>query len=146
MAELPNNKVEPSLARSFRHWLERDFNETRPFSLTFAFLPLLPAMFGEQLALSETAITTLWFLGGPLALSWFVYVMFRSIRNSFRNTRRLFADARAQKLGHETPTYCPACGLELTPFTPPKDGRSYHFLGWNCENCGTMVDQYGRSI
>jgi hypothetical protein len=150
MVELPNHdRKQGAFAlcyQAFRRWLERDFNETRPLSSALAIVPLLPGLAASQFGWGDSVSTALLIAGSPFSIWWLGYVIYRSTSNNWRDARRAASDRRARKRGEEVPMRCPECGIDLPIFSPPRDGRSHRFIGWDCENCGTMIDQYGRSI
>lgn len=149
MVELPTHEREPTAiaqgAKRFRQWFQRDINESKPYSFALVLVPLIPGIIASEAALDDLA-TALFVLGVPLAIGWFIYVLSRWTGVVARDTRRLFADREAETMGEELPTRCPSCGLDLPEFQPPKDGRVYRFQGWDCENCGTMLDELGHTI
>ena len=150
MVDLPNHEGRPSrfsaFSLRFRQWLERDLNESRPFSLLLVVVPILPAIVGGKLGLNETATWILFLFGSPVALGWLIYVIYRRFANAARDVRRSFRDVEARKRGEELPARCSECSAELPAFEPPNDGRSYRFQGWVCENCGTALDELGHRI
>jgi hypothetical protein len=150
MVELPNHKDQSSrfsrIRKTIHQWFQRDFNQPKPLSSALAILPLLPAIFASELGLNDNLGTLLAILGAPFAIGWLAYTIYRQFKNSFRDIRHAFADINARKQGEEIPTRCPGCGLDLPAFIPPNDGNVYQFMGWNCENCGTMIDRTGNSI
>jgi hypothetical protein len=147
--ELSTHEREPTavspLTKRCRQWFERDINESRPYSLALAVVPVIPGAIASEVGLDKLS-TVLFVLGSPLAIGWFIYVLYRRFRAVARDTRRLFADHEAQKRGEELPTRCPECRFDLPEFQPPKDGIVYRFQGWNCDNCGTMLDELGHRI
>lgn len=133
------------LAYRFRQWFQRDINESRPYSLALAVIPVLPGTVASEAGLDQLAFVLL-ALGSPVAIGWLIYVFYRRLRVAARDMRRSFADHEARKRGEELPTRCPGCGFDLPEFQPPKDGRVYRFQGWDCENCGAMLDELGHAI
>jgi len=113
--------------------------------LAFAIVPLLPGVLASEVGFDELARTLL-VLGSPFAIGWLVYVFYRRFGVVGRDMDRAFADREARKRGEDPPTRCPECGLDFPEFQPPKDGKVYRFEGWNCENCGTMIDERGYVI
>ena len=150
MVELPAHRDDPNspaTAQSkFWQWFERDLNESRPFSLAFSILPLIPAFISETYVHNDALTLLLYVVGGTIAFGWFCYVMFRKVKTDVRDTKRAFADFKARKRGEDIPTRCPACGHELEEFAAPNDGHFYKFEGWDCPKCGTMLDQIGNQI
>ena len=149
MVELPTHEREPTvtskLAERFRQWFQRDINESRPYSLMFAIVPVLPGIVASEAGFDKLG-TVLFVLGSPPAIGWLIYVLYRRSRAVARGIQRSFADREARKRGEELPTRSPECGFDLPSFQPPKDGRVYRFQGWDCENCGTMLDELGHAI
>ena len=143
MVELPRHDRKSNW---FSRWLKRDLNESRPYSLLLCVIPVLPAILAEKLGASETVTAALFWIGGPLAIGWLIYILFRRFSIATRDIKRSFSDMQARKRGKEFPTRCPECGADLPAFAPPNDGHVYDFAGWDCENCGAVLDELGHRI
>jgi len=111
----------------------------------FAVIPLVPGILASESGLDQLAFF-LYVLASPVAVGWLIYVLYRRFRVAARDMRQPFADREARKRGEEVPTRCPECGFDLPVFQPPEDGKVYRFKGWDCENCGTMLDELGHRI
>lgn len=150
MVELPNHETDRSglakISPRLRQWFERDLNETRPLSLIFAVIPLLPAIIAQELGLNSVVTSAFWMVGSPLAIGWFLYVLWRNTAYAFRDIRQSYKDKEAEQRGEDLPTRCPECSYELPAYQAPNDGKSYNFQGWDCTNCGTQLDRFGRLV
>ena len=148
MVDLPRQERPPgrwnAFWRAFWHWFERDTNQTHQLSPVLGFAALIPPYILDEIGAADIITVPLWFLGWFMAVGWMVYVFYRRATRIAQDVRQSFDDHKAIKRGEEIPTRCPECGQDLPDWSPPDDHHSYDFRGWICENCDTMVDEYGR--
>jgi hypothetical protein len=84
--------------RAVWQWIDRDLDQIRPLSMLLILLPFIPFAIALELPVSSSTEDALLIAGFVVAMPWFLYVVWRGLRNvarSFRETGRYFRDNRS---------------------------------------------------